>query len=794
MRCVCVGVSKTAFSFDTLFSYKIPDELHIEAGMRVVVPFGKGDRRRLGIVTEVYDTDDLISLKEVAAVIDSKPFLSPEQISLLTYLHDSTMCTYYEAFRALFPPSFGMELEHTWRLKKRPAKGECSDKAMRLYLSAQQAESTDEAMDLLASDKTGLHELVEKGFVEENEQVHQRIRDKTVTMIRLCDGYENKTLTPKQEKTVRTLEQNEAVSVKELCYLAGCTDSVIKKLVSAGVCSLYEVESITAPTKTADHSPQDVVLNSGQQKVYDGITELINANKPATSVLQGVTGSGKTLVFVKLIEYTLSIGRNAIVLIPEISLTPQAVERFTGLFGETVAVMHSGLSLSQRANEYKRIKEGHCRIVVGTRSAIFSPLENIGLIIIDEEGERTYKSEKNPRYSAKDCAVFRCAYHNAVLLMASATPSVESYYNALHGKTRLFELTERFNSVIPSVKIVDTTGLRRNFSDELITAVKKRISKGEQSIILLNRRGYNTYAKCSECGSTITCPNCSISLTYHKANRLLNCHYCGHSEPLNVICPECGKSSISLSGAGTQLIEEEMAQYFPDARILRMDADTTYSRFSYEKQFTAFRNGEYDIMVGTQMIAKGLDFPLVTLVGVIGIDRALSTGDFRSYERTFSLITQVVGRSGRADRPGQALIQTTQPDHYIIELGAKQDYKGFYEQEIAIRRTMLYPPFCDICVVGISSVTEKEAATAANIFEALLREAHSGAEKIPLVIYRATKCDMERVCGQYRYKIMLKCKNDRRFREFISNVRRDALKMKEFSDVNMYVDINGDIP
>lgn len=798
MICCGVGVSRTSFSFDTLFSYRVPDGLDVRPGMRVVVPFGRGDRRRTGIVLEVCDREDEgqeeQELKSIGAVIDDEPFLNEEQLAMLIRLRDVTMCTYDEAFRVLSPPGFGIELSHAYELRKKPRREQCSDKAYRLYMSASEAENADEAQALIASDKASLRELIDGGFVGERENIRQKILDATITMVRLCPGAENRKLTKKQEKAAEILAREGTASVKELCYLAGCTASVIKNMCSAGVCETYEMPDITAEEVTERASLSDVVLSGDQQRVYDGIAAMIDSRRPCSALLRGVTGSGKTLVFVKLIEHTLAIGRNVILLIPEISLTPQTVKRFTSLFGETVAVMHSGLSLSKRSNEYRRIKEGMCRIVVGTRSAVFSPVDNIGLIVIDEEGERTYKSEKNPRYTAKDIAAFRCARHGCTMLMASATPSIETYYGAVNGRTRLFELDKRFNLTPVRTHIVDVTGLRRNFSDELIYAVRERMAKGEQSIILLNRRGYSTYAKCTSCKTTISCPNCSIGLTYHKVNRLLMCHYCGYTQPVSAVCPVCRQSTVALSGAGTQRLEEEIAEYFPDARILRMDADTTYSRYAYENSFSAFRRGEYDIMVGTQMIAKGLDFPKVTLVGVTGIDKALFTGDFRAYERTFSLITQVVGRSGRGENSGMALIQTTQPDHYIIGLGAAQDYRGFYEQEIKLRRAMIYPPFCDMCVVGISSILDEEARTAAQIFERMLREAHSGTEKMPLIIYRATKCDVEKVCGQFRYKIVLKCRNDRRFRELITAVRLDALKMKEFRDVSLYVDINGDIP
>ncbi|MBQ5311805.1 MAG: primosomal protein N' [Oscillospiraceae bacterium] len=786
-----VGVSGTAFAYDMPYTYSVPDGLDVRAGRRAVVPFGRGDRRRMGIVLRVYE-GDADGIKEICALIDDTDFLNEEQLMLLERLRDTAMCTYHESLRALIPPGLGVDLDNTYRLAARPKKGSCSDRAYRLYLSAESAEDADEQELMLSSDMQGTRELIKLGFVEEVTSSRQRIRDKTVTMVQLLGGYEDKKLTPKQQCVVDVLMREGTVSVKELCYLAGCTQAVIKKLCTGGVCCLYEVEYAEKQENPCD--VPDIKLSSAQQKVYDGIAELIDERKPSAALLYGVTGSGKTLVFARLIEHTLDIGRSVIVLIPEISLTPQTVGRFRALFGDTVAVMHSGLSPSQRTEEYKKLRSGTCRIAVGTRSAVFAPLDDIGLIIVDEEGERTYKSESNPRYNAKDIAAQRVLYHKGLMLLASATPSVESWYAAVNGRMHLFELTERYGGTpLPDVQVIDTAGLRRDLSDELIYAVRDRLKKGEQSILLLNRRGFHTYVTCNTCRETLTCPNCSIALTYHKKNGRLVCHYCGYSEEFVPVCPKCGGKELSLTGAGTQKLEAEMEEFFPDARILRMDADTTMSRFAYEKQFTAFANGEYDIMVGTQMIAKGLDFANVTLVGVLNIDKALYAGDFRSYERTFSLITQVVGRSGRT-KGGSALIQTAAPDHYIISLAAAQDYKEFYHQESAIRKAMIYPPYCDICVIGFSGPDDNDTGRAAKVFEEELKKAVAAADRMPLRIYSASKCSIERINGRFRWRIMIKCRNNESFRTLIGDVRRSTSKLPVMKDISVYADINGDIP
>ena len=526
----------------------------------------------------------------------------------------------------------------------------------------------------------------------------------------------------------------------------------------------------------------------------------IKEKKPAVFLLHGVTGSGKTSVFEKLIYDTIQLGQQALLLIPEIGLTPQVLSRFRSLFGERVAVIHSGLSLGQRLDEYKRIKRGEADIVIGTRSAVFAPLDNIGIIIIDEEGERSYKSDSSPRYLAHDIAKRRCVEHSCVLLLASATPSIESYYLAERGVYRLLELKKRYSSnPLPEVSIVDmneerTVGNSSEFSRRLVDEVNANLKRGEQSILLLNRRGYHTIMSCVDCFQPIYCPNCSVPLTYHKKNGKLMCHYCGYAGDEPETCPVCGSSRMKRMGFGTQKLEEELGELFPTARILRMDADTTFSRYSYEKGFNAFRDGEYDIMIGTQMIGKGLDFPNVTLVGVLSVDKALYNGDFRSYERTFSLIAQVVGRGGRGERSGRAILQTFMPDHYVMNLAAEQDYKGFYSEEIAIRRAMIFPPICDMCIFCFAGLTEPDTKRGADAIIALmnvrLRELQP---KTPVRVLGPVKASYGRLGGKYRYRIIMKCKNSAEMRGFISGILTEGAKLPEMRNVTFYADMNGDV-
>lgn len=803
---VQVGVSGTSFAFDQAYSYSVPDILADKAvpGSRVIVPFGRSDRRRVGIIVGVSaDTEDIEKLKSVSSVVDKSPIIGDEQLKLLLWMKDTVFCTYYEAFRTLIPPGLGVSFTQKYRLSpKKPKKGELSDKAMGLYLSASETDDGGELAMMISEDSKSASELIEKGFIEEIDLAKQRVRDDTVSMVRLTAAYseQNLKLTPKQKAAAEILEREGCASVRELCYMCGCSSQVVKNMVKSGAAELFDYEVLKAPETTERDNISDITLNSCQQTAFDGISQMISEKKAAAALLFGVTGSGKTPVFAKLIDYTLRMGRNIIMLIPEISLTPQTLNRFRRLFGETVAVLHSGLSLSMRSNEYKRVKSGQCRIVVGTRSAVFAPLDNIGLIIMDEEGERTYKSESSPRYHARDAAAQRCLYHNAVLLTASATPSIESYYSAQKGRTKLFVMPERYSSdpnekaAMPQAEIIDMSGSGRVLSEELVNGINGNLKRGEQSILLLNRRGYHTFIICSECREPISCPNCSIPLTYHKVNNRLICHYCGYSRDYTDKCPKCGSTKLKLSGMGTQRLEDELAEFFPGARILRMDADTTYSRYAYDKRFTAFGNGEYDIMVGTQMIAKGLDFPNVTLVGVLNADKSLFSGDFRSYERTFSLITQVVGRSGRGISGGRAIIQTFAPDHYVINLAAEQNYTAFYEQEIAMRRALIYPPFCDICAVGFSGEDDKKTSAAANVFaERIADGIKSISEKMPIRVLGPSKCVFEKINGKFRYRIILKCRNNSQFRSFIGEIRTETARLPEFRGISVYIDMNGDI-
>ncbi len=747
-KTVGVAVSNATFHFDKLYTYAVmPDQQRfVRPGSMVLVPFGRGSRPRMGVVLACDAEPESAKLKFLFDVAPASACLTDDLLRLVKFLKERTFCTYYEAVKAIIP--YGAQYKPS-----------------------------------LAED--GVTPILQKQITRHTENLYQlagqlptkpKPTAKQLAAVALLSGC---------ARTQAELEQK------------GISRAVMDKLCEKGVVQCSKVNKTIDLYSSIPLNNEQIVLTEQQQEAYAALLPKLEDEEPHSALLYGVTGSGKTLVFLKLIEHCLVLGRKALVLVPEISLTPQMILRLKSRFGKRVAVQHSALNHTERLLQWQMIQDGGADIVVGTRSAVFAPLDHIGLIIIDEEQEHTYRSESSPRYSAHEVARQRTAENGALLLLASATPSTESFYKAQQGRMQLLRMTKRYGgNPLPSVQIVDmraelASGNPSEISVALQDAIRSNIDKRKQTILLLNRRGYRTMAQCENCREVLKCDRCSVPMVYHKAVHKVMCHYCGSQGEPPTVCPACG-GKLQYRGFGTQRAEEQLAELFPDARILRMDQDSTAAKDAHEKMLAKFARHEYDIMVGTQMVAKGLDFEDVTLVGVLGIDSLLFAQGFRAYENVFSLITQVVGRSGRAKEPGYAIIQTTDPDNPVLNLAAAQDYDAFYEQEISYRKLGLYPPFCGLCVIGFAGAKESEVARASARFAQLLAVQASKQPDLPLRILGPTPGNIEKINESYRYKLTVKCRNDRRFRNLIRDVLVLYEEEKLPSRATVAVDMHSD--
>ncbi|MBQ6335986.1 MAG: primosomal protein N' [Ruminococcus sp.] len=800
-----VAIENAIYHFDREFSYAVPENMPVQPGCRVAVPFGRGNTKRQGIVLRVGE-GEADGLKLVCELLDTEPVLNDEMLRMSAFIRNHCFCTYYDAVKAMLPAGINYRLSEEYSVSPKLGDREydLSDEWRRIVMIIRSKGNKVEKYALLQelgyADSSVLDEMAAQDVLVKNDAALRKIGDKTIRMMRLSEEFDDRIggvkLSAKQESVISLLQTVGSASVKEICYYTGVTPSVPDALVKKGLASYFDDEVFRIP-QTAVAAKKQITLTDEQQKAYDELLALYHSDTPEVSLLYGITGSGKTSVFFKLIESAVADGKDVIVMVPEIALTPQMISIFKASFGDRVAVFHSALSLGERLDEYKRVSRGIAKIAIGTRSAIFAPFQNLGLIIIDEEQEHTYKSEAKPRFNAKELAKFRCSYHKALLLLSSATPSVETYYYANEGRYHKHVLTKRYGTAtLPDVVIADmneelAVGNTSAYSNILLQNIEENLDTGKQSILLLNRRGYNSFVTCNSCKEPLTCPNCSISLTYHSANNRLMCHYCGYSAVYRAECPTCHSHSLRLSGTGTQKAEVDIAEIFPQARILRMDTDTTMTRSAHEKKLTDFAEGKYDILVGTQMVAKGLDFPNVTLVGVLNADRMLYLDDFRSYENTFSLLTQVVGRSGRGTAKGRAIIQTYTPENPIISLAARQDYDAFYEAEIGVRKAMLYPPFASICMIGFVGENARLTQNAAFTFTKKMTElASKEYSDLPLRVLGPSQAAVFKVSNKYRYKLILKCRNNTRFREMLGRMLTEFSAVRDFSTVTVYADID----
>lgn len=799
-----VVVEKSAYSFDRVFDYTIPDYMQdsIQIGCRVLVPFGRASKKRQGVVVSLHNNHSS-KLKEINKLLDTTPVVTQEMLETAKFMKEHYFCTYYDAVKAMLPAGINYKITTLYsavKTEETTPLNICEQQIYDYLLKAKEPVKEEKILaDLGFADKSYIDSLLLKGLLRKSEEAFRKTGDAMLKMVAIMEDADanSVTLTQKQQSVFEVLETAGAVSVKEICYYTGVTQSVVDSLVKKGLAYYYEDEIFRTPKANVTQTIEPLILTDEQNNAFKEICSKIKEDKPSVSLLYGITGSGKTSVFLKLIEKVLQDDLGIIVMVPEISLTPQFMNIFSSRFGKQVAVFHSGLSFGERLDEYKRVKNGDAKIAIGTRSAVFAPFEKIGLIIMDEEQESTYKSESTPRYHAREVAKFRIAKHNAVLLLSSATPSIESYFYAKQGRYNLSTLNNRYGgAVLPEVVIADMNveaqeGNFSNFSSVLLENLHYNLDHNKQSILLLNRRGHNVYVSCTHCQEPVTCPNCSITMTYHSANKRIMCHYCGYSVPFTNECPTCNGKGLRLSGAGTQMAEEELEKIFPQARILRLDTDATMKKFSHERKLTAFANGDYDILIGTQMVAKGLNFPSVTLVGVLNADQMLYADDYRSYERTFSLLTQVVGRSGRGKDKGMAVIQTFTPENNVISMSAQQDYEKFYNGEIAIRKAMLYPPYADICMIGFVSENQMKAVKASNDFlNMFISNARQDYPDLPLRILGPSPASVLKVSNKYRYKLIIKCRNNSDFRKLLGDLLCDFDKISEFKDVTVYADMN----
>lgn len=743
-RIAKIAVAAANYSIDKPYDYLIPESMAevVAPGMRVTVPFSRGNRRSEGIVLALSDNSEYENLKPIESCLDKEPMLTPSQLKLALWMHDSLFCTVYDAVRAILPAGCWFKAD-----------------------GARQVNDKMREMISLAID------------AEEAFDTAQNIRRKA----------------PMQAALLELLCSTGRVSAREAMHFTGASRQSLNALINAQLVVADKEEVFRRPEVWTGKLKPLPELNREQKDAYTGIKKLLDEPRPEAALLCGVTGSGKTSVYIRLIDDTIKSGKCAILLVPEIALTPQMIHTFSEYFGNDVAILHSSLAVGERYDEWKRIKTGGAKLAIGTRSAVFAPFENLGLIIIDEEQEDSYKSENSPRYHARDVAKYRCAKTNSLLLLGSATPDIESRYAAEIGKYKFFQMHERYNAMqLPSVEIVDMkselkSGNGSELSSRLKAELEENIERGEQSILFINRRGANKLICCGDCGYVYKCPNCSVSLTYHSVNKRLICHYCGYTRRADSHCPDCG-GMLTFVGAGTQLIEEELKQLYPDTQVLRMDTDTVKAAGSHDVLLNKFKNEKIPIMVGTQMVTKGLNFENVTLIGVVSADQSLYCGDYRSGERTFSLITQVIGRSGRGSKPGRAIIQTFTPQNEIIRLAAQQDYESFFKTELSLRRLQDTPPFADIIAITASGTVEstviKCCTDICTVVKATLRD------RSDVRILGPAPLAVVRVNNRYRYRVNICCTADRQIREIISSVLIRCARSGKYRGVSVFADNN----
>ncbi|WP_294854152.1 primosomal protein N' [uncultured Oscillibacter sp.] len=810
-----VAVSAATFSIDRPYDYLIPQPMLEKArpGVRVSVPFGRGNRSCEGVILARETGPKRAGVKPLASVLDDEPVLDGWGVSLALWMRQRYFCTMYEAVKTILPAGLWYRLREVFTMTEGLDRTAAEDLAGKMkhagpvldavFASGGSAELTQLKAVCGEDAEPTLRALCKKGVLSSSVTSTRRVSDKQRRMAELTmDGAEalalvepRKKSAPMRYEVVLLLSATGRASVRDICYFTGASVQTLKGLEKSGIVAFSEEERLRIPEPKEVEPGPPIVLNDEQQSAFERILALTQSGKAEAALLQGVTGSGKTQIYIRLAQEVLKQGRSVLVLVPEIVLTPQMMEKFSSYFGGAVAMLHSSLRMTERYDQWKRIRRGEARLVLGTRSAVFAPLVDLGLVIMDEEQEGSYASENAPRYHTRDVAKFRCAQSGAALVLGSATPAVETAWSAKQGQYHHELLRRRYNEQsLPDVQVVDLrqeikAGNSGALSGPLRQELQENLERGEQSILFLNRRGNSRMLVCGECGNVPSCPRCSVSMTYHSANGRLMCHYCGHSRPASDVCPECG-GIMKHIGAGTQRVEEELRDLFPGVGVLRMDADTAGG--DHETLLSRFERERIPILLGTQMVAKGLDFENVTLVGVLSADASLYLDNYRAAERTFSLLTQVVGRAGRGGKSGRAVIQTYTPGNEVIQSAALQDYERFYDSEIALRRIRRYPPFADLFTLTVSGGDEGAVFRAAMALrdELVTLMADTAVQETEPEMIGPAPAPVLKVNNRFRYRVFLSGKNDKPTRDRVAWLLREFGKRRENRGLNLFADCN----
>ena len=809
-----IAVSAATYAIDKPYSYCVPEHLELLPGMRVVVPFGRGNRRAEGVILGL-EPGSADGLKAVETCLDEVPLLDEGMLRLAAFLRDRYFCTFYDAVRVMLPAGLWFKTTDTFSLTEDRS---WQDKSLRNAdalailriledLGGEAGEAPlREAVPEEDAFRKAVAYLVRKKWIRGDTDYARKTGDKSEQIATLAsspeEALEYAARRPKsaamQRSVLELLCSIGSAAVKEICYYTGASTATVKRLESLGYITLSQRPVLRCREIRPVKLDGPLELNREQADVFNGLCHQMEEEKPGVALLHGVTGSGKTSVYIKLIQACLDSGKSAMLLVPEIALTPQLLGLLAAYFGQRVAVLHSSLAAAERYDQWKRVRSGDAKVVVGTRSAVFAPCNNLGLIILDEEQEHSYKSENSPRYSAKEVAIWRGAREKALVLFGSATPSIETMYHGKRGDYTLYTLTQRYNGkALPEVRIVDMReqlkeGNDLSFSYELLDAIRETTAAGKQTILFLNRRGASRALVCVDCREAPECPRCSARLTYHSANERIMCHYCGYSQPAPRRCPRCD-GPLKRVGIGTQKAQEELRSLIPEMEIDRMDADTVSAANTHEKILDHFKNEHVPVLIGTQMVAKGLNLPDVTLVGVLDADLSLYTDSFRAAETTFNMLTQVVGRAGRGDSAGQAIIQTMVPEHKVLTLAAKQDYEGFYELETQLRRIQGMPPYGDVAQITVIGEEETRVLRGAVKFRdsliACLGQKEYKSEQC--TVLGPAPCPVPKINYNFRYRLTLRCRMTKPLRALIGHLLRQFAKDPQNRGISAFADVNG---